>query len=50
MTDEAPKTRTTTWKRRLSIVCYLTAVSVAMVGWLSAFAWLTVAIAKWLLP
>jgi ABC-type enterochelin transport system permease subunit len=50
MTDEAPKTRTTRWKRRLSIVCYLTAVSVAMVGWLSAFAWLTVAIAKWLLP
>jgi hypothetical protein len=46
---ETPKIGTTTWKRRLSIVCYLTAVNIAMVGWLSAFGWLTVAFAKWLL-
>jgi ABC-type enterochelin transport system permease subunit len=40
---------TTTWKRRLSTVCYLIAITVAMVGWLSAFGWVTVAVAKWLL-
>jgi hypothetical protein len=40
---------TTTWKRRLSTVYYLIAITVAMVGWLSAFGWVTVAVAKWLL-
>jgi hypothetical protein len=49
ITNEAPKMGTTTWKRRLSTVCYLIAITVAMVGWLSAFGWVTVAVAKWLL-
>jgi len=39
----------TTMKDRLFTVCYLTATAVAMVGWLSAFGWVTVAVAKWLL-
>jgi hypothetical protein len=46
--DEAHKIDKTTWKRRPSTVCFLTAISVAMVGWLSAFGWVTVAVAKWL--
>jgi hypothetical protein len=36
-------------KDRLFTVCYLTATAVAMLGWLSAFGWVTVAVAKWLL-
>jgi len=42
-------TRRATMKDRLFTVCYLTATAVAMVGWLSAFGWVTVAVAKWLL-
>jgi ABC-type enterochelin transport system permease subunit len=38
-----------TVKDRLLTVCYLTAISIAMLGWLSAFGWVTVAVAKWLL-
>jgi hypothetical protein len=30
--DEAPKVSKTAWKRRLSNVCYLTAITVAMIG------------------
>jgi hypothetical protein len=45
---EAPKAGITTWKRRLLTVSYLSAITVAMVGWLSAFGWVTVAVAKWL--
>jgi hypothetical protein len=30
-------------------ICYLTAIAVAMVGWLSAFGWVTLTVAKWLL-
>jgi hypothetical protein len=47
--DEGPKIGKTTWKQRLSNVCFLTAITVAMVGWLSAFGWVTAAVAKWLL-
>ncbi len=46
--DEAPRIGKTTPKRRLLTVCFLTAITVAMVGWLSAFGWVTVAVAKWL--
>ena len=35
--------------RRLFVIGYLTASAVAMVGWLSAFGWITVRIAEWLL-
>jgi ABC-type enterochelin transport system permease subunit len=35
--------------RRLFAIGYLAAVSVAMVGWISAFGWLTVKVAKWML-
>ena len=38
-----------TVKDRLFTVCYLTATAVAMLGWLSAFGWATVVVAKWLL-
>ena len=34
--------------QRLVVVCYLTAISVATLGWLSAFGWIAVRIAKWL--
>jgi hypothetical protein len=35
-------------KGRLFRACYLAASAIAMLGWLSAFGWATVAIAKWL--
>ncbi len=38
-----------TSEQRLFKICYLTGIAVAMVGWLSAFGWVTVAVAKWLL-
>jgi hypothetical protein len=41
--------RTTTPKQRVFSICYLSAVAVAMVGWLWAIGWVTLAAAKWLL-
>jgi hypothetical protein len=35
--------------KRFFVIGYLTAVAVAMVGWVSAFGWITVRVAKWLL-
>jgi len=35
--------------KRAFVVGYLAAVAVAMFGWVSAFGWLTVKVAKWLL-
>jgi hypothetical protein len=35
--------------KQVFVVGYLTAVAVAMLGWLSAFGWLTVKVAEWLL-
>jgi hypothetical protein len=35
--------------RRLFVIGYVAAVGVAMTGWVSAFGWLTVRVAKWLL-
>jgi hypothetical protein len=36
-----------TLKPRLSIICFLTAIAVAMLGWLFALGWLTFALARW---
>jgi hypothetical protein len=36
-------------KQRLSIICYLSAVAVATVGWLSALGWAALSVAKWLI-
>lgn len=35
--------------KRLFVIAYVTAVAVATIGWVSAFGWLTVRVAKWLL-
>jgi hypothetical protein len=35
--------------KRLFVIGYLTAVAVATISWVSAFGWLTVRVAKWLL-
>jgi hypothetical protein len=35
--------------QRLFKFCYLSLVIVSMVGWLSAFGWLTVKVVKWLM-
>jgi ABC-type enterochelin transport system permease subunit len=35
--------------KRLFVIGYLTAIAVAMVGWVSAFGWITVRLAKWLM-
>jgi hypothetical protein len=49
MPMEAIAIRRATMKDRLFTACYLAATAVAMIGWLSAFGWVTVAVAKWLL-
>ena len=49
MPMEATAIAKVTVKERLVTACYLTATAVAMVGWLCAFGWVTVAVAKWLL-
>jgi hypothetical protein len=35
--------------KRLFVIGYVAAIGIATVGWLSAFGWLTVRVAKWLL-
>jgi hypothetical protein len=35
--------------KRLFVIGYVATVGVAMIGWVSAFGWLTVRVAKWLL-
>jgi hypothetical protein len=45
---EADAISTATTKRRLSSICYLAAITVAMVGWLCAFGWVAMAAANWL--
>jgi hypothetical protein len=35
--------------QRLFQICYLAAVAVAMFGWLSAFWWISIRLAKWLM-
>lgn len=46
---EAAAVGIATPKQRLLAICYLTTIAVAMLGWLSAFGWIAVAIAKRLL-
>jgi hypothetical protein len=40
---------TATFKQRLFKIVYLTAITAAMVGWLSVFGWAAIAVGKWLL-
>jgi hypothetical protein len=49
MAMEAAVVRKATLRERSFRICYLTATAVAMVGWLSAFGWVTVTVTKWLL-
>jgi hypothetical protein len=49
MPMEAAVARKATLRERSFRICYLTATAVAMVGWLSAFGWVTVTVTKWLL-
>jgi len=35
--------------KRLFVMAYVTAVGVAMFGWVSAFWWVTVKLARWLM-
>jgi len=35
--------------KRVFVIAYVTAVAVATIGWVSAFGWLTVRVAEWLL-
>jgi ABC-type enterochelin transport system permease subunit len=46
---EAAAVSRATPKQWLLTICYLTTIAVAMLGWLSAFGWIAVAIAKRLL-
>ncbi len=34
---------------RIFSLCYLAAITLATIGWLSAFGWITFSIARWLL-
>ena len=38
-----------TLKQRALVACYLTAITIAMLGWLSAFGWAAAEVAKLLL-
>ena len=49
MPMEAAVVGKATLRERSFSICYLTATAVAMVGWLSAFGWVTVTVTKWLL-
>ena len=39
---------TSTFKQRLFTICYLAAIAIATVGWLSALGWAAVEAGKWL--
>jgi hypothetical protein len=47
--EPAVSISTATFKQRLFNIVYLTAITVAMVGWLSVFGWAAIAVGKWLL-
>jgi hypothetical protein len=40
---------TSTLRQRLFTICYLAAIAIATVGWLSALGWAAVEAGKWLL-
>jgi hypothetical protein len=48
MPTEADAVSAATSQQRLSLICYLTAVTVAMLGWLAALGWAATALAGWL--
>jgi hypothetical protein len=48
MPIEADAVSAATLQQRLSLICYLTAVTVAMLGWLAALGWAATALAGWL--
>jgi hypothetical protein len=37
-----------TFRQRVSPICFFIAITVAMIGWCSAFGWVAVTIANWL--
>jgi hypothetical protein len=45
---EASRVPKTTWKQRIFLIGYLTAVAVAMFGWLAALSWAGATLALWL--
>jgi hypothetical protein len=49
MPIKLPAVSTAPSKQRVSKIFYLTAITVAMVGWLSVFGWMALAVARWLL-
>jgi hypothetical protein len=49
LTGSGHAVQAATLKQRLFPIGFLTAVAVAMVGWLWAIGWVTFAAAKWLL-
>jgi hypothetical protein len=52
LTEVMPTGSTTsrgTKLKRLFMIGYLTAIAVAMIGWVSAFGWITVRVMQWLM-
>jgi hypothetical protein len=49
MPDNEPAVSTATFAQRLSKIVYLTATTVAMVGWVYVFGRAAIAVTKWLL-
>jgi hypothetical protein len=39
----------TTWKERALVACYLAAITIATLGWLSALGWAAAAVAEFLI-
>jgi hypothetical protein len=48
MTIESPRLRKATWRHLLLVVCFFTATTVAMLGWLTGIGWAGVALVRWL--
>jgi hypothetical protein len=49
MHNKEPAVSPATFKQRLTNIVYLTAITIAMIGWLSVFGWMAIAVGKWLL-
>jgi hypothetical protein len=46
--NEADAISSATFRQRVSSICFFIAITVAMIGWCSAFGWVAVAVTNWL--
>ena len=46
--NQADAISSATFRQRVSSICFFIAITVAMIGWCSAFGWVAVAVTNWL--